>query len=114
MPLNELLPKALKLFPYREAVVCGHLRLNYQQLARRVWQLSHGLRQIGLVRGDRVAVLHENCHIFLEAYLAAVQLGLILVPLNFRLAPAEIALILNDSQARLIIAQNKFPDKTSD
>jgi len=112
MPLNELLPKALKLFPHREAVVCGHLRLDYQQLARRVWQLSHGLRHMGLARGDRVAVLHENCHVFLETYLAAAHLGLILVPLNFRLAPSEIALILNDSQAHILIAQAKFRDKT--
>jgi len=108
MPLDELLPKAVRLHAGREAVVCGELRLDYAQFAGRVWQLCHALRRAGLEKGDRLAVLHENCHVFLEAYFAAAHLGLILVPLNFRLSPKELGFILNDSQARILIAQGRF------
>lgn len=111
MPLNELLAKAVRLFPKREAVVCGDTRLDYEGFARRVWKLSHALMGLGLEKGDRVAILHENCHIFLEAYLAAAHLGLVLVPLNYRLSARELGMILNDSQARILIVQSSQQDK---
>jgi acyl-CoA synthetase (AMP-forming)/AMP-acid ligase II len=111
MPLNELLPKAVKLYPRREAVVCGHVRMEYREFAERVWRLCNGLRSLGLRRNDRLGILHENCHVFLEAYFAAAHLGLILVPLNFRLSPKELAMILVDSGSRVLIAQKAFRDK---
>jgi fatty-acyl-CoA synthase len=114
MPLNELLPKALKLFPRREAVVCGDLRMDYRSFASRVWKLCHGLTSLGVKRNDRVAILHENCHVFLEAYFAAAHLGAILVPLNFRLSSRELAMILDDSGCRLLIAQAAFLDKVQE
>jgi acyl-CoA synthetase (AMP-forming)/AMP-acid ligase II len=111
MPLDELLPKAVKLYPKKEAVVCGDLRLDYQTFAQRVWQLCQGLCSLGVRRNERVAILHENAHEFLEAYFAAAHLGAILVPLNFRLAPRELAMILNDSETRILISQGHFHDK---
>jgi len=114
MPLDELLPKAVKLYPGREAVVCGDLRLDYTHFARRVWQLARALTRKGLKKGDRLAILHENCHVFLETYFAAAHLGLVLVPLNFRLSPRELGFILSDSQARLLIAQGRFRKPAED
>ena len=108
MPLDELLPKAVKLYPRREAVVCGETRLTYGELGTRVWRLCHGLRALGLRPGDLLAILHENCHIFLETYLAAAHTGLILVPLNYRLSPPELQMILQDSQSRMVVSQDKF------
>jgi fatty-acyl-CoA synthase len=113
MPLNELLPKAVKLYPNREAAVCGHVRMSYQNFGERVWRLCHALSALGLRRKDRVAILHENCHVFLETYFAAAHLGLILVPLNFRLAAKELAVILADSGSRLLIAHEMFRDKAA-
>jgi acyl-CoA synthetase (AMP-forming)/AMP-acid ligase II len=114
MPLSELLPKAKKLYPGRLAVVCGKTRMTYGEFAGRVWRLCAGLRHLGLQRNDRLAILHENCHVFLETYFAAAHNGLILVPLNYRLSPKELAVILNDSGARILIAQEGFKDKVKD
>ena len=114
MPLNELLPKALKLYPSREAVVCGDVRLDYRGFAIRVWKLCGALTGLGLAKGDRVGILHENCHVFLEAYFAAAHLGLILVPLNIRLAAKEMAMILNDSRSRILIIQGRFRDMSTE
>ena len=111
MPLNEILPKAVKLFPRREAVVCNDMRLNYRSFAERVWRLSNGLMKLDIKRKDRVAILHENCHVFLEAYFAAAHLGVILVPLNYRLSTKELSTILNDSRPRILIIQNTFYNK---
>jgi acyl-CoA synthetase (AMP-forming)/AMP-acid ligase II len=114
MPLNELLPKAVKLYPNREAVVCGDLRLDYQSFAGRVWRLANALLSLGIQPKDRVAILHENCHEFLEAYFAAAHLRIILVPLNFRLSTRELAMILNDSQTRILISQGIFEKKVAE
>jgi fatty-acyl-CoA synthase len=113
MPLDELLPKALKLHPRKEAVVCGETRMDYQTFAERVWRLCQGLISLGLRRNERVAIIHENSNEFLEAYFAAVHLGAILVPLNFRLSARELAMILNDSQTRILISQGQFHEKVS-
>lgn len=110
MALNELLPKAIRLYPEREAIVCGDMRLNYVNLGARVGRLSHGLMDLGLKMGDRIAILHENCHVFIETYLAAAHLGFILVPLNIRLSAKELALILQDSGSRMLLSQAKFQD----
>ena len=114
MALDELLPKAVKLYPQKEAVVCGDIRMDYRGFAGRVWKLSQGLISLGLKRNDRVAILHENSHEFLEAYFAAAHLGIILVPLNFRLSTKEFAMILNDSGSRILISQGPFRDKVND
>jgi acyl-CoA synthetase (AMP-forming)/AMP-acid ligase II len=111
MSLNELLPKAVRLYPEKEAVVCGELRMTYSDFAKRAWRLAHGLLHLGLEQKDRVAVLHENTHEFLEAYFAAAHLGIVLVPLNHRLSGRELAGILNDSESRLLIAQGVFHEK---
>jgi acyl-CoA synthetase (AMP-forming)/AMP-acid ligase II len=113
MPLNELLSKAVKLYPNKEAVVCGNVRMTYQGFGERVWRLCRGLSALGLGRGDRVAILHENCHVFLETYFAAAHLGLILVPLNFRLSAKELEVILVDSGSRVLIAHEMFREKTA-
>ncbi|MCF8144343.1 MAG: long-chain-fatty-acid--CoA ligase [Deltaproteobacteria bacterium] len=113
MPLDELLPKALKLHPKQEAVVCGEARMDYQAFGQRVWRLCQGLISLGLKRNERVAIIHENSNEFLEAYFAAAHLGAILVPLNFRLSAKELAVILNDSQTRILISQGQFHDKVN-
>ena len=111
MSLNELLPKAVRLYPEKEAVVCGDLRMDYQRFAARVWQLSHALTELGIKKKDRIAIIHENTHEFLEAYLASAHLGTILVPLNHRLATKELAMILEDSDSRILISQSVFSEK---
>lgn len=111
MPLNELLPKAVRLYPDREAVVCGEVRLDYRSFTERVWRLSQSLICLGIKNQDRIAIIHENCHVFLEVYFAAAHLGLILVPVNYRLSTKEFAVILNNCNARILIAQDIFREK---
>ncbi len=108
MPLNELLPKAIKLYPETEAVVCGEKRFTYSSFGERVWKLCNGLLGLGVRRGDRLAVLQQNTHEYLEVYFAAAHLGAVLVCLNFRLSPKELAMILNDCGAELLISQAVF------
>src|SRR6187551_2053729 len=74
------------------------------ELAARAHRVAHGLRALGLGRGDTVAAVLENGAAFLELYLAATEIGLYLVPINLHLAGPEIAYIVADCDARVVVA----------
>src|SRR5277367_5270348 len=94
-------------YPDRTAVVCGNERFTYAQFADRASRLAGALRKMGVKPGDRVAFLSMNCHRLLEAYFGVLDAGAVLLPLNIRLAPQELAFILNDSGAtKLFLAQD--------
>lgn len=91
--------------PERAAVVAPDGEtLTFGELASRVNRLSHGLRALGLAHGDVVAAAVHNGVEYLELMLATGQVGLRVVPLNWHLAPAELAYILRDSAARAFVA----------
>jgi fatty-acyl-CoA synthase len=93
-------------FPHRPAIVCGQERFSFSQFRERAARLAGGLRDIGLKPGDRVAFLSTNCHRLLEAYYGVLEAGGVLLPLNIRLAPDELAFILNHAEASILFLQN--------
>ncbi len=95
-------------FPDKTAVVCRDCRFTYAQFAGRASRLAGGLREAGVKAGDRVAFLSLNCHRLLEAYYGVLEAGAVLLPLNIRLAPAELAYILNDAGAKLLFLEKEF------
>jgi fatty-acyl-CoA synthase len=108
MILTELLMKAIKFFPQKKAIVCGNERWSYQEFCDRINRLSHRLKTFGIRKDDKVALLHPNCHYFLEAYYGIAQIGAISVPINYRLSPREIAFILKDSESKVLIVDPLF------
>jgi len=95
-------------FPRRIAVVCGKERFTYAEFAERASKLGGALRKAGVQPGDRVAFLSTNCHRLLEAYYGVLEAGAVLLPLNIRLAPQELAYILNDAGAKVLFLQRHF------
>ncbi|MCW2599958.1 MAG: putative fatty-acid--CoA ligase [Frankiales bacterium] len=87
----------------RTAVVCGTTTVTYAETADRCARLAGALRDLGLGKGDRVAVVAANCHRYLELYQAAPASGLVLVPLNTRHAEPELRYALIDSGARALV-----------
>jgi fatty-acyl-CoA synthase len=95
-------------YPGRTAVVCGAHRFTYAQFAERVGHLAGALREAGVIPGDRVAFLSTNCHRLLEAYYGVIEAGAVLLPLNIRLVPHELAYILNDAGATVLFLESQF------
>ena len=108
MLLSDTLKKAYRFFPEKEAIVCGGRRWTYGEFYGRISRFAHFLQEAGIEKSDRVAILHPNCHCFLEVYYAITLRGAAAVPLNFRLSAGEIALILNDAGARVLVADPRF------
>ncbi|ORA15220.1 MULTISPECIES: fatty-acid--CoA ligase FadD5 [Mycobacterium avium complex (MAC)] len=79
--------------------------LTWGDLRRRVAALADALSRRGVGFGDRVMILMLNRTEFVESVLAVNMLGAIAVPLNFRLTPAEIAFLVQDCEARVIITE---------
>ena len=107
-PISHILPRARALYPDRLAVWDGEKRFTFEELGRRVDQLVGALKAKGVKRGDRVGILDVNSYRYAEAYYACAQAGMILLPLNSRLAPPELMYVLNDSGAKALIVTEPF------
>lgn len=78
-------------------------QLTYRQLDERSRRFAIYLRAIGLKKGDRVAVLMENDVRMFECYWAAMRSGLIAVPVNWHATPQDIAYMVDNSGAKVIV-----------
>src|SRR3954469_9385526 len=80
------------------------------ELLARCNRMAHGLRSLGLGAGDTVAAILPNGLHPATVYLAALQIGLYYVPINYRLSPPEVAYILADSDASVFVTHERFAD----
>ena len=94
--------------PERTALVFEGARISYGELWSRIGHIAAMLRNGGVEPGERVALLMKNSAAFLEIALAVSHIGAVLVPINFRLAPAEVDYILQDSGAVLLVCDGEF------
>jgi len=108
------LKKAVEFYPSKTAVVDGRLSFTYSQIGERVAGLARFFQARGIEPADRISILEVNSHACLETYYAAAGIGAILNPLNYRLAPKEIAYILRDSGSRWLLANKQFAAQVQD
>src|SRR5882757_9898637 len=102
LQLADILGRAVWLFADRPGVRQGAFTLNYAELGGRVVRLAGAMLGVGLAPGDRVAVLGRNSFRNLEIHLACAHAGLVLVPINIRLAANEIDRIVRMTRTRLL------------
>src|SRR5881409_3272099 len=89
-----------------EVVTCEGERVRrarFTEVAARAERLAAALRRLGIRPGDRVATFAWNSQEHLEAYLAVPSMGAVLHTLNIRLAPAEIAYIIDHARDKIIL-----------
>ncbi len=77
--------------------------LTYAELARRARAMAAGLDEMGIGRGERVAIVSHNSARLFEAFFGVCNYGRVLVPINFRLAPAEVEYIVEHSGASVLL-----------
>ena len=112
MLTTDYLDRAIELYGDQVGVIADDgTAYTYREFADRINQLSRALLDLGLERGDRVAVLTPNSHWFMETLYATMQLGMLFVPYNFRLQPNEYDYLLNDAAPEAVIVDDAFTDK---
>ena len=105
LTLQHFLWRSTALFPTKEIVTrreTGRHRYTYAEFGRRVAQLAHALRELGIAPGDRVGTLAWNNYRHLELYFAVPCSGAVLHTLNPRLFPEHLEFVINDADDRVI------------
>jgi fatty-acyl-CoA synthase len=102
--------RARRVYPHREAVVDGSLRLTYTQLFDRCDRWSAALQNLGVAAGDRVAYIAQNTHAHLEGYYAVPRIGAVIVPINYRLNADDFRYIIEHSGATTVCAQREYQE----
>jgi len=104
----EFARRTRKLYPERNAVVDGELRLTYEEFFERCDRWSSALQALDVKEGDRVAYIAPNTHAHLESFYAVPQIGAVLVPLNYRLIADDFAYLINHSGARVVCGHSDY------
>jgi fatty-acyl-CoA synthase len=108
MNIGSLLSNSAHKYPERLAIISEEGRWTFEEFDQRTDRLAGAMLKAGLKKGDRVAILFFNSSYFVEAYFAALKVGLVVTPVNFRFAGPEIVYVLNDSQATILFYGPQF------
>ena len=109
MLLGDILELNAVKWPDRVALTFGELTYTFEELRQRSRRLAVALQSLtGTAAGDRIAVLSENTVEYIDAYYGVPSAGMALVPLNYRLNPHELAWIIQDAQASVLIVQRAY------
>jgi long-chain acyl-CoA synthetase len=107
LTLADPLEHARRLYASSVAVIDGDRRFSYAELHERCRRLGAGLEDLGARPGDRIAILSGNSHRYVEAFCGVPARGMVIVPLNARLAEPELEAILEDCGARVLVTDRK-------
>ncbi len=108
MRLHDFLDYWARECPNSEFAVQGDRRLTYGAAITQANQLANTFVRVGLQVGDRVALLSRNSIEYVLLYYGASKAGVVPVTLNYRLAPPEWTYIINDAQARMLVASGEY------
>ncbi len=108
MKISSTISRNMQVNGNGTATIFGGRQHSWSQFGERIAKLAAGLRNLGLERGDRVAVLSLNNDRYMESYFGVPWGGHVLVPINTRLAPPEVVFWLNDSGATVLMVDDAF------
>lgn len=108
--LGEMLTRWARKTPQKEAIVFKEKRLTYKQLNERANRLANGLLDMGIAKGDKVALIFMNGVEMVECYFALAKIGVIVVPQNIRFTAQEYQYQIDNSDARALIYDEMFKD----
>lgn len=108
--LHLLLDQSTLKFPARPALKQGGVSLDYDGLADSSRRIAAGLRSLGLLRHDRVAIFLPNRIEAVEIAMACSRIGAIFVPINSRLKPRQVRHILHDCGAKALFTVGALVD----
>jgi long-chain acyl-CoA synthetase len=107
MIVSKYLERQAHQRPNKIAVICNEVQLTYSELNLQANMMANWLLAQGLTKGDRAVMLLPNCAEFAVVYFALMKIGVIAVILDFRLSPAEMAPIFDETEAKVLITHHK-------
>lgn len=104
---HDVLKRSIQIASGRTALINGDESFTYTDLYDRCSRLVGGLKAIGCEKGERVAILADNSHQYIETYVGVPSGGMVVVPMNTRHAIAELKYALEDSGAKVLITDRE-------
>jgi acyl-CoA synthetase (AMP-forming)/AMP-acid ligase II len=114
MNIADLLINSANKYPEKTAILSEERRLSYKRFNLRVNQIAQAMREHGLKKVGRVALMFYNTHHFAEVYFATAKAGAVATPVNFRFVGEEIEYIINNSEASFFFFGSEFRDTIAD
>ncbi|QGN54291.1 fatty acid--CoA ligase [Novosphingobium sp. Gsoil 351] len=108
--LGDLVREHARTQPDTAAFSFGDENLTFGELDAGSNRAAQGLAALGVGKGDRIAYLGKNHPLYFEVLIAAAKLGAVMTPVNWRLAPPEVAYIVNDCQAKVLFVGEGFAE----
>ena len=108
MKMGDWVRFSTTLYPNKEAVIFGDVRLTYKEFNGRINKLAQALLKAGVKKGERIAILATDCHQYLEINFAAAKIGAIFVPLNFRWREDDVEYGINYAQAVVLFVGDDY------
>jgi acyl-CoA synthetase (AMP-forming)/AMP-acid ligase II len=106
--VGELIRWRARQHPERLALVHGERRTTYRELDRAASRVANALIAAGVRPGDRVCVIDKGHDRFFEVLFGIAKAGGVFTPVNWRLAPPEIAYVINDARAPVVFVGREF------
>ena len=112
MNISSMVEEHARRNPGWDAVVSEDLTLSWEEFNNRINRLGNALRNLGIKKGDRVALYLPNSPEYLISYFAIARIGAVAVPFNIMYKSAEITYIINNSGRPSLLLQRKKPGIT--
>ncbi len=106
--LGEILRRHARIRPRKTAYVVSGTRVTYAQFNADANRLAHALQTLGIGRGDRVAILANNCAQYPVAYFACIKIGAVTVPVNARFKDEEVHYVVDHSESMVLLYGAEF------
>ena len=107
MTLARMLGAAVARDPDAIAIVESDTRLTYRDWADEIGRLAGGLSRLGVSEGDHCVAILSNRYETASLFWACQQLGAVFTPFNWRATAAEIAFVLEDAEARIVVYEDR-------
>lgn len=110
MNIGRYLTLNARRHPDKLALTYNDRTYTYDAFNRKVNRMANGLRQLGIKKGEKVALMMTNTDDFPVSYFALAKMGAVIVPINFRLVSGEVSYILNQSETVAVITDDIFEE----
>lgn len=103
MNVAEMLYSNARKYPEKEAIVFKDLRFNYSEMDHLSNQFANALINLGIKKGDRIAIMMRNSEKYVAVYFGILKAGAIVVPINISLMKNEVQFIINNCEAKAFV-----------
>jgi len=106
--LGDCLRRSARRYPKKVALVDGEKRITYEELNRQANQFGHALLNLGLNKADKVVYIGTNRSELLIVFFGAAKAGMVFVPINPAMKPAELKYAIDHVDAKAVVVDEKF------